>query len=82
MTNPFKLPDDLTGPEEDLIAKAKAGEWCFLFTDDDAEGEYNSAPDDRKETVAERLATRPGADAAQRDRNVNGGAKSCHWAAQ
>ena len=30
MTNPFKLPDDLTDPEKDLIAKAKAGQLCSL----------------------------------------------------
>ncbi len=70
MTNPFKLPDDLTGPEEDLIAKAKAGECCFLFTDDDAEREYNAAPDGEKESVGARLGTRPGSDGAEPDSNV------------
>ena len=40
MTNPFKLPDDLTGPEQELIAKAKAGEWCSL-------GDKRPGKDDR-----------------------------------
>ncbi len=70
MTNPFKLPDALTGPEEDLIAKAKAGEWCFLFTDDNAAREYRAAPDDKKEDVGGKRVTRPDADGAQPDRNV------------
>ena len=70
MTNPFKLPDDLTGPEKDLIAKAKAGEWCFLFTDDDAERENNATPDNERGAVGERLVKRPDADDAQPDRNA------------
>ena len=30
MTNPFNLPDDLTRPEDDLIAKANAGQLLSL----------------------------------------------------
>ena len=43
MANPFKLPDNLTGPEDDLIAKAKAGQLCSLGSKRPGENEHDKA---------------------------------------
>lgn len=56
MKNPFPLPKGLTQPEQDLVAKVKAGEWCRLGTERPGKDERKDAQNVIRASVIMHLA--------------------------